>query len=83
MIEKEKGHQNGENTSENESHVKRSSDRKEEGEEIALPMAVKPKTLKRATTILKTTVRKQNVKAPHFTLKISANIVRLLMCKAH
>ena len=83
LIEKEKGHQNGQNTSENEGHVKRSSDRKEEGEEIALPMAVKPKTLKRAKTILKTTVRKQKVKAPHFTLKISANIVRLLMCTGH
>lgn len=58
LIEQEKGHQNGENTSENEGHVKSSSDREVEGDEIALPMAVKPKTFKRATTILKTTVRK-------------------------
>lgn len=58
LIEKGKRHQNGENTSENEGHVKRSSDREIEGEEIALPMAVKPETFKRATTILKTTVRK-------------------------
>ena len=83
LIEKEKGHQNGENTSENEGHVKSSSDREEEGEEKALPMAVKPKTPKRATTILKTTVRKQKVEAPHFTLKIPANIVRLLMSMGH
>ena len=47
MIEK-KGHQNGENTSENEGHVKSSLDREVEGDEIALPRAVKPKTFKRA-----------------------------------
>ena len=35
LIEKEKGHQNGENRSENEGHVKSSSDREEEEEEIA------------------------------------------------
>ena len=83
LIEKEKGHQNGENTSENEGHVKSSSDREVEGEEIALLMAVKPKTIKRVTTILKTTVRKQKVKTPHFILKIPANIVRLLICTGH
>ena len=46
-------------------------------------MAVKPKTPKRATTTLKTTVRKQKVIAlkipPSFTLKIPVKIVRILM----
>ena len=50
-------------------------------------MAVKLKTPKRATTTLKTTVRKQKVVAlkrpPPFTLKISVNIVRILMYTGH
>ena len=50
-------------------------------------MAVKMKTPKRATTTLKTKVRKQKVVAlkrpPPFTLKISVNIARPLMCTGH
>ena len=46
-------------------------------------MAVKLKTPKRATTTLKTTVRKEKVIAlkipPPFTLKIPVKIVRILM----
>ena len=76
LIEKENGYRNGENTSENESNVESSSCRDR--------MAVKLKTPKRATTTLKTTVRKQKVIAmkrpPPFTLKIPVNIVRILMC---
>ena len=52
-----------------------------------LRMAVKLKTPKRATTTLKTTVRKQKVIAmkrpPPFTQKIPVNIVRILMCTGH
>ena len=52
-----------------------------------LRMAVKLKTPKRATTTLKTTVRKQKVIAmkrpPPFTLKIPVNIERILMCTGH
>ena len=49
-------------TFENESNVESSSDREEEEEEEKfLRMAVKIKTPKRATTTLKTTVRKQKV----------------------
>ena len=52
-----------------------------------LRMAVKLKTPKRATTTLKTTVRKQKVIAmkrpPPFTLKIPVNIVIILMCTGH
>ena len=53
----------------------------------SLRMAVKLKTPKRATTTLKTTVRKQKVIAmkrpPPFTQKIPVNIVRILMCTGH
>ena len=45
------------------------------------------KTTKKATTTLKTTVKKQKVVAmkrpPFFTLKVSVNIVRTLMCTGH
>ena len=57
------------------------------GRKWPLRMAVKLKKLKRATTTLKTTVRKQEVIAmkrpPPFTLKIPVNIVRILMCTGH
>ena len=50
-------------------------------------MAVKLKTPKRATTTLKTTVRKQKAVAlkrpPPFTLKITVNIVRILIYTGH
>ena len=50
-------------------------------------MAMKMKTPKRGTTTLKTIVRKQKVVAlkrlPLFTLKISVNIARYLMCTEH
>ena len=52
-----------------------------------LRMAVKLKASKRATTTLKTTVKKQKVVAlkrpPPFTLKVPVNIVRTLMCRKH
>ena len=52
-----------------------------------LRMALKLKTPKRATTTLKTTVRKQKVVAlkrpPPFTLKVPVNIVRTLMSTGH
>ena len=84
LIEKEKGFRNGENTSENESKVESSSGR--EQEEIASANGSEAED-KRATTTLKTTVRKQKVIAmkrpPPFTLKIPVNIVRILMCMGH
>ena len=50
-------------------------------------MAVKIKTPKRATTTLKTTVRKQKVVALRrlqpYTLKIPVKILRTLMCTGH
>ena len=74
-------------TFENESNVKRSSDREEEEEETFLRMAVKIKTPKRATTTLKTTVRKQKVVAlkrlQPYTLKIPVKILRTLMRTGH
>ena len=74
-------------TFENESNVKSSSDREEEEEETFLRMAVKIKTPKRATTTLKTTVRKQKVVAlkrlQPYTLKIPVKILRTLMCTGH
>ena len=52
-----------------------------------LRMAVKLKAPKRVTTTLKTTVKKLKVVAlkrpPPFTLKVSVNIVRTLMCREH
>ena len=52
-----------------------------------LRMALKLKTPKRATTTLKTTVRKQKVVAlkrpPPFTLKVPVNLVRTLMSTGH
>ena len=52
-----------------------------------LRMALKLKAPKRATTTLKTTVRKQKVVAlkrpPLFTLKVHVNIARALMCTRH
>ena len=84
LIGKEKGYRNGENTSENESKVESSSGR--EQEEIASANGSEAE-VKRATTTLKTTVRKRKVIAmkrpPPFTLKIPVNIVRILMCMGH
>ena len=52
-----------------------------------LRMALKLKVPKRATTTLKTIVRKQKVVAlkrpPPFTLKISVNIAKTLMCTVY
>ena len=52
-----------------------------------LRMAVKLKASKRATTTLKTTVKKQKVvdlkRPPPVTLKVLVNIVRTLMCRKH
>ena len=75
-------------TFENESNVESSSDREEEEEEEKfLRMAVKIQTPKRATTTLKTTVRKQKVVAlkrlQPYTLKIPVKILRTLMCTGH
>ena len=54
---------------------------------VLLRMALKLKAPKRATTTLKTTVRKQKVVAlkrlPPFTLKVPVNIARTLMCTGH
>ena len=74
-------------TFENESNEESSSDREEEEEETFLRMAVKIKTPKRATTTLKTTVRKQKVVAlkrlQPYTLKIPVKILRTLMRTGH
>ena len=59
LIEKENGYRNGENTSENESNVASSSGR--EQEEIASANGSEAEEDKRATTTLKTTVKKQKV----------------------
>ena len=52
-----------------------------------LRVALKLKAPKRATTTLKTTVRKQEVVAlkrpPPFTLKVPVNIAKTLMCTRH
>ena len=52
-----------------------------------LRMALKLKTPKRATTTLKTTVRKQKVVAlkrqPPFTLNVPEKILRTPMCTGH
>ena len=52
-----------------------------------LRMALKLKAAKRATTTLKTIVRKQKVVAlkrpPPFTLKVPVNIAKTLMCTPH
>ena len=89
LIEKENSYPNTENTSENYSNSEESSlDTEEEGRrkkkgKWLLRMVLKM-TPKRATTTLKTTVRKQKVVArkrpPPFTLKSHVNIARTLMC---
>ena len=72
--------------SENENNVESSSDIEEEGEEIAFANGSETEdTHKRATTTLKTTVRKQKVvalKRPP-PLKIAVNIIRILMYTGH
>ena len=79
LIEKEKGYRNAENTSENESNSEGSSSHIEnQEEEVAPRMVLKLKAPKRATTTLKTTVRKQKVVAlkrpPPFTLNVPVNM---------
>ena len=81
LIEKEKGYRNAENTSDNESNNEESSSdiENQEEEEVASENGVELKAPKRATTTLKTIVRKQKVVAlkrpPPFTLKVPVNIV--------
>ena len=90
LIEKGKGYQNVENTSDNESNNEESSSdiesQEEEGKWL-LRMALKVKAPKRATTTIKTTVRKQKVvvlkRPPPFTLNVPLNIARTLMCTGH
>ena len=89
LIEKEKGYQNAEDTSDDESNNEESSSdiENQEEEEVASENGVELKAPKRATTTLKTIVRKQKVVAlkrpPPFTLKIFGNIARTLMCTGH
>ena len=90
LIEKQKGYRNVENTSDNESnHEESSSDieNQEKEEEVASENGVKAEGTKRATTTLRTTVRKQKVVAlkrpPPFTLKVPVNIAKTLMCTRH
>ena len=89
LIEKEEGYRNAENISENENNNEESSSDIEirRWMKWLLRMAVKLKAPKRATTTLKTTVKKQKEVAlkppPPFTLKIPVNIVRTLMCREH
>ena len=91
LIEKEKGYRNVENTSDNESNNEESSsdieNQEEEEEEVASENGVELKAPKRATTTLKTIVRKQKVVAlkrpPPFTLKVPVNIAKTLMCTRH
>ena len=81
LIEKEKGYQNVENTFDNESNNEESSSGGGGGN-VFLRKALKLKAPKRATTTLKTTVRKQKVvtlkRPPSFTLKVPVNIARTL-----
>ena len=89
LIEKEKGYRHAENISENKSNNEESSSDIEirRRKKWLLRMAVKLKAPKKATTILKTTFKKQRIVAlkrpPHFTLKVPVNIVRTLMCTGH
>ena len=90
LIEKEKGYRNVENTSDNESNNEESSsdiENQEEEEEMASENGVQTEAPKRATTTLKTIVRKQKVVAlkrpPPFTLKVPVNIAKTLMCTPH
>ena len=92
LIEKEKGYQNVENTSDNESNNEESSsdieNQEEEEEEMASENGVEAEgTQESDNDIGKTTVRKQKVVAlkrlPPFTLKVPVNIVRTLMCNGH
>ena len=93
-IEKERGYRNVENTSDNESNNEESSSdienqEEEEEEKVASENGVEAEgtQFKRAKVTLKTTVRKQKVVAlkrpPPFTLNVSVNIARTLMCTGH
>ena len=69
-----------------ERNVESSSDREEEEEEIASANGSEAEAPKKATTTLKTTVRKQKVIAhspSRITLKIAANIVRTVRFTGH
>ena len=91
LTEKGQGYQNVENTSDTESNNEESSSDmkiRRRKRKWLLRMALKLKAPKRATTTLKTTVRKQKVVAlkrpPPFTLKVRPlNIARTLMCTGH
>ena len=88
-MEKEKGYQTVENTSDNESDNEESSSdiENQEEEEMASENGVEAEDTKRAITTLKTTVRKQKVvvlkRPPPFTLKVPVNIARTLLCTGH
>ena len=77
LIEKGKGYRNA------EEFIGFRGRRKKKGRWL-LRMVLKLNAPKRATTTLKTTVRKQKVvtlkRPPPFTLKVPVNIVRTLMC---
>ena len=83
FIEKEKGYRNLERVN----RILKIRRRRRRRRKWLLRMTLKLKAPKRATTTLKTTVRKQKVVAlkrpPPFTLKVPVNIAKTLMCTRH
>ena len=87
LIEKEEGYWSSENKLENESNVESSSDREEEGKEIASANGSEAKDTHESDNDTENESQKQTILAlkcpPPWTLKIPVNIVRTLMCTGH
>ena len=81
LIEKEKGFRNNENTFENESNVESSSDREEEGEEIASVNGSEDEdTLESDNDTENDSEETESIslkRKPSFILEISVNIARI------
>ena len=87
LIEKEKGYRNNENTFQNESNVESSSDREDEGEEIASMNGSKDEDIQESENDTEKDSQETESRTPEtsttFPLKISVNIARTLMCTGH
>ena len=87
LIEKEKGYRNNENTFQNESNVESSSDREDEGEEIASMNGSKDEDIQESENDTEKDSQETESSTPEtsttFPLKISVNIARTLMCTGH
>ena len=90
LIEKEKGYQNVENTSDNESNNEESSsdiENQEEEEEMASENGVEAEGTQESDNDTENDSQEKKVVAlkrpPPFTLNVPVNIARILMCTGH